>query len=90
MKTLGLFAAGILVGAVALLVFDFGREDNTATAVGGSDEQLEAFRREVDARLSSIEQELRRQCAAGEIADDDPRWLVNRPHSKWYAALRER
>ncbi|HVV83156.1 MAG TPA: lysophospholipid acyltransferase family protein [Kofleriaceae bacterium] len=40
--------------------------------------------------LEAREKELRAQCAAGEIADDDPRWLTNRPHSKWYASLRER
>jgi 1-acyl-sn-glycerol-3-phosphate acyltransferase len=39
--------------------------------------------------LAPRERELRAQCAAGEIADDDPRWLVNRPHSKWYAGLRQ-
>lgn len=39
--------------------------------------------------LQPRERELRAQCAAGQIADDDPRWLVNRPHSKWNAALRE-
>lgn len=38
--------------------------------------------------LRPRERELRAQCAAGEIADDDPRWLVNRPHNKWYAGLR--
>jgi 1-acyl-sn-glycerol-3-phosphate acyltransferase len=40
--------------------------------------------------LSVRERELRAQCAAGEIADDDPRWLVNRPHNKWYAELHPR
>ena len=42
------------------------------------------------ADLIPVEKELRRQCAAGEIADDDPRWLVNRPHNPWYAKLNER
>jgi 1-acyl-sn-glycerol-3-phosphate acyltransferase len=39
--------------------------------------------------LQARERELRAACAAGEIADDDPRWLLNRPHSKWNASLRE-
>jgi 1-acyl-sn-glycerol-3-phosphate acyltransferase len=38
--------------------------------------------------LAPRERELRAQCAAGEIADDDPRWLTNRPHNKWYASVK--
>ncbi len=40
------------------------------------------------AELIPRERELRAACAAGEIADDDPRWLLNRPHNPWYATLR--
>lgn len=36
--------------------------------------------------LRAREQALRAQCAAGEIDDDDPRWLVNRDHDKLYAS----
>jgi len=39
------------------------------------------------AALIPREKELRAACAAGEIADDDPRWLLNRPHNPWYATL---
>ncbi len=39
------------------------------------------------AALIPREKELRAACAAGEIADDDPRWLTNRPHNPWYATL---
>ncbi len=39
--------------------------------------------------LAPRERELRAQCLAGEIHDDDPRWVVNRPHSALYAGLRE-
>jgi hypothetical protein len=35
--------------------------------------------------LSDRQRELRAQVNAGEIADDDPRWLNNRPHNKLYA-----
>jgi 1-acyl-sn-glycerol-3-phosphate acyltransferase len=35
------------------------------------------------------EKELRAACLAGEVADDDPRWLHNRPHNPLYATLRE-
>lgn len=35
--------------------------------------------------LAARERELRRACLAGEIGDDDPRWLLNRPHSALYA-----
>ena len=38
--------------------------------------------------LAPREKELRAQCLAGAIADDDPRWLTNRPHSKIYAGHR--
>lgn len=38
--------------------------------------------------LAPRERELRAQCVAGEISDDDPRWVVNRPHSAVYAPLR--
>ncbi len=44
----------------------------------------------VRARIAALiprEQELRAQCEAGEISDDDPRWLLNRPHNPWYAGL---
>ncbi|HVK76345.1 MAG TPA: lysophospholipid acyltransferase family protein [Kofleriaceae bacterium] len=34
------------------------------------------------------EQELRRQCLAGEISDDDPRWLTNYPHDPLNARIR--
>lgn len=44
--------------------------------------------RERIAGLIPREKELRAACAAGEIADDDPRWLLNRPHNPWYAGLR--
>jgi 1-acyl-sn-glycerol-3-phosphate acyltransferase len=36
-------------------------------------------------KLTAREKELRQQLAAGEISDDDPRWLTNRPVSKLYA-----
>lgn len=39
--------------------------------------------------LAPRERELRAACLAGEIGDDDPRWVVNRPHSAIYAALRD-
>lgn len=35
------------------------------------------------------EKALRAACAAGEISDDDPRWLHNRPYNPVYATLRE-
>ena len=35
--------------------------------------------------LGDRQRELRAQVNAGEIADDDPRWLNNRPHHKLYA-----
>ncbi|MEO6772506.1 MAG: lysophospholipid acyltransferase family protein [Kofleriaceae bacterium] len=35
--------------------------------------------------LSERQRELRAQVNAGEISDDDPRWLNNRPHHKLYA-----
>jgi 1-acyl-sn-glycerol-3-phosphate acyltransferase len=35
--------------------------------------------------LSDRQRELRAQVNAGEIPDDDPRWLNNRPHRKLYA-----
>jgi 1-acyl-sn-glycerol-3-phosphate acyltransferase len=35
--------------------------------------------------LSAREQELRAQLRSGQIADDDPRWLANRPIGKLYA-----
>jgi 1-acyl-sn-glycerol-3-phosphate acyltransferase len=35
--------------------------------------------------LGDRQRELRAQVNAGEIADDDPRWLNNRPHNKLYA-----
>jgi 1-acyl-sn-glycerol-3-phosphate acyltransferase len=38
--------------------------------------------------LSARERELRAACKAGEIADDDARWLTNREHYKLYAAAR--
>jgi len=38
--------------------------------------------------LSVRERELRAQCIAGQIGDDDPRWLTNREHYKLYAAAR--
>jgi 1-acyl-sn-glycerol-3-phosphate acyltransferase len=38
--------------------------------------------------LSVRERELRAQCVAGAIDDDDPRWLTNREHYKLYAAAR--
>jgi 1-acyl-sn-glycerol-3-phosphate acyltransferase len=36
-------------------------------------------------KLAKREQELRAELAAGRIADDDPRWIDNRPVSKLYA-----
>lgn len=36
-------------------------------------------------KLSERERELRAEVEAGKIADDDPRWLANRPASKLYA-----
>jgi 1-acyl-sn-glycerol-3-phosphate acyltransferase len=36
-------------------------------------------------KLSEREKELRAEIAAGKIADDDPRWLGNRPAGKLYA-----
>lgn len=36
-------------------------------------------------KLSEREKELRAALLAGEISDDDPRWLANRPASKLYA-----
>lgn len=36
-------------------------------------------------KLSARERELRAELAAGEISNDDPRWLDNRPISKLYA-----
>jgi len=36
-------------------------------------------------KLARREQELRSELAAGRIADDDPRWIDNRPVSKLYA-----
>ncbi len=44
--------------------------------------------RERIADLIPRERELRAACAAGEIDDHDPRWLLNRPHNPWYAGLR--
>jgi 1-acyl-sn-glycerol-3-phosphate acyltransferase len=44
--------------------------------------------REKILELAPRERELRAQCLAGEIHDDDPRWIVNRPHSAVYAPLR--
>jgi 1-acyl-sn-glycerol-3-phosphate acyltransferase len=44
--------------------------------------------RERIADLIPRERALRAACAAGEIGDDDPRWLLNRPHNPWYAGLR--
>lgn len=38
--------------------------------------------------LADRERELRAACAAGQIGDDDPRWLTNREHYKLYAAAR--
>ncbi len=38
--------------------------------------------------LAPRERELRAQCVAGEIFDDDPRWIVNRPHNALYAGVR--
>lgn len=45
------------------------------------------FRNEI-LKLSAREKELRAQCAAGLVSDDDPRWLTNREHYKVYAAAR--
>lgn len=42
------------------------------------------FRDEILA-LREREKELRAQCKAGAIADDDPRWIVNRDHDRLYA-----
>jgi 1-acyl-sn-glycerol-3-phosphate acyltransferase len=39
--------------------------------------------------LAPRERELRAACVAGEISEDDPRWLHNRPHNPVYATLRE-
>ncbi|HEY0191339.1 MAG TPA: 1-acyl-sn-glycerol-3-phosphate acyltransferase [Kofleriaceae bacterium] len=36
-------------------------------------------------KLTAREKELRQQLVAGEISDDDPRWVVNRPVSALYA-----
>jgi hypothetical protein len=36
-------------------------------------------------KLMGREKEIRAQIDAGQIADDDPRWIVNRPHQKLYA-----
>jgi 1-acyl-sn-glycerol-3-phosphate acyltransferase len=36
-------------------------------------------------KLGLRERELRAQCAAGEISDDDSRWLMNRPVDRLYA-----
>ncbi len=44
--------------------------------------------REKILELAPRERALRAQCLAGEIPDDDPRWVVNRPHSALYAGLR--
>ena len=44
--------------------------------------------RERIADLIPRERALRAQCEAGQIADDDPRWLVNRPHNPWNAELK--
>jgi hypothetical protein len=38
--------------------------------------------------LAPRERELRAQCLSGEIKDDDPRWIVNRPHSPVWAPVR--
>jgi hypothetical protein len=35
--------------------------------------------------LAAREKQLRAQLLAGEISDDDPRWLANRPVGKLYA-----
>jgi 1-acyl-sn-glycerol-3-phosphate acyltransferase len=37
------------------------------------------------AKLGVRERELRAQCASGEISDDDPNWLMNRPVDRLYA-----
>ena len=42
------------------------------------------FRDEI-LKLSIREKELRAQCLAGQIGDDDPRWIVNRDHDRLYA-----
>lgn len=42
------------------------------------------FRDEILA-LAEREKVLRAQCKAGEIADDDPRWIINRDHDRLYA-----
>jgi len=39
--------------------------------------------------LAPQEKALRAQCLAGEISDDDPRWLHNRPYNPLYASLRD-
>jgi 1-acyl-sn-glycerol-3-phosphate acyltransferase len=36
-------------------------------------------------KLMGREKEIRAQIDAGQISDDDPRWIVNRPHQKLYA-----
>jgi 1-acyl-sn-glycerol-3-phosphate acyltransferase len=45
--------------------------------------------REKMLELAPRERELRAQCLAGEISEDDPRWLHNRPQNPVYASLRE-
>lgn len=42
------------------------------------------FRNEI-LKLAEREKELRAQCKAGEIADDDLRWIINRDHDRLYA-----
>ena len=39
--------------------------------------------------LAPRERELRAQCLAGQIGDDDPRWLVNFPHDPFHARVHD-
>ena len=45
--------------------------------------------REKILEMAPRERELRAQCLAGEIHDDDLRWIMNRPHSALYAGLQK-
>lgn len=45
--------------------------------------------REKMLELAPREKALRAQCLAGEISEDDPRWLHNRPYNPLYASLRD-
>src|SRR5690606_21526906 len=72
------------------LILVFGRPLDYASLSGGrigarSSKLLPDRFGDAILRCGDVERSLRIECAAGRIADDDPRWLTNRAGGRFYA-----